>query len=159
MAPLDGKWFTGCDDLPELIAENLEVASLGQPVNAVLGPNGWDGKTVAGIRLEMSADNKSIRSGQFFIRGPLFVDDGTYQASRLWDQAAKDIIVKMKFPHGGEFDFVEGSLASDYLEGEVRKLSVERNGQPVPPTDWPKQGIKPFYGEISGVPRQNVQQK
>jgi hypothetical protein len=144
MAPLDGKWFTGCDDLPELIAENLEVASLGQPVNAVLGRNGWDGKTVAGIGLELSADNKSIRSGQFFIRGPLSVDDGTYQASRLWDQAAKDIVVKMKFPHGGEFDFSEGSLASDYLEGEVIKLAVERNGQPVPPADWPKLGIKPY---------------
>jgi hypothetical protein len=144
MAQLDGKWFTGCDDLPKLIAENLEVASLGQPVNAVLGRNGWDGKTVAGVGLELSAENKSIRSGQFFIRGPLSVDDGTYQASRLWDQAAKDIMVKMKFPHGGKFDFAEGSLASDYLEGEVIKLSVERNGQSVPPADWPKLGIKPF---------------
>jgi hypothetical protein len=53
MAPLDGKWFTGCDDLPDLLAENLEVASLGQPVNAVLGRNGWEGKTVAGIGLEL----------------------------------------------------------------------------------------------------------
>jgi hypothetical protein len=28
-AELDGKWFTGDDDLPEFIAENLEVLSLG----------------------------------------------------------------------------------------------------------------------------------
>jgi hypothetical protein len=62
MAPLDGKWFSGMDELPELIAENLEVNSLGHPVNAVLSRNGWDGKTVAGIGLELSNDNRSIRS-------------------------------------------------------------------------------------------------
>jgi hypothetical protein len=49
MAPLDKKWFTGEDELPELIAENLEVTSLDRPLNSALGRNGWDGKIAAGI--------------------------------------------------------------------------------------------------------------
>jgi hypothetical protein len=144
MAPLDNKWFTGADELPELIAENLEVASLGNPVNAVLGRNGWDGAPVAGIGLELSNDNRQVRGGQFFIRGPLSVEEGSYQASKLWEGAAKDVSVSIKFPHGGEFDFSEGSLASEYMVGESVKLAIEKNGQPVPPAEWARLGIKPF---------------
>jgi 5-hydroxyisourate hydrolase-like protein (transthyretin family) len=135
MAPLDARWFSGSEDLPELIAENLEVAGLGQPVNAVLGKNGWDGKPAAGVGLELSNDNRSVKSGQFFLRGPLSDEDGTFQASRLWEQAARDIGVRMKFPSGDEFDFSEGSLASEYLDGENVEIAVERNGQPVPPAE------------------------
>jgi hypothetical protein len=137
MAPLDGKWFVNPEDLPELIAENLEVAGLGQPVNAVLGRNGWDGKAVAGVGLELSNDNRPVRSGQFFIRGPLSVDNGAFQANRLWEQGAKDATVTFLFPHGGELDFSEGSLASDYLASDEVKLEVEKNGQRVPPAEWP----------------------
>jgi hypothetical protein len=144
MAPLDGKWFSGIDELPESIAENLGVNSLGHPVNAVLGRNGWDGKTVAGIGLELSNDNRSIRSGQFYVRGPLSVDDGSYQASKLWETAPKDISITVQFPHGGEFNFSEGSLASDYLEGDAVKMSAERNGQVIPAAEWARLGMKPF---------------
>jgi hypothetical protein len=119
MAPLDAKWFSGCEDLPELIAKNLEVASLGQPVNAVFGKNGWDGKAVAGVGLELSSDNRTVRNGRFFIRGPLSIDDGTYQVNRLWEQAARDIAVKVKFPTGGEFDFSAESLASEFWKGKL----------------------------------------
>jgi hypothetical protein len=144
MAPLDGKWFQNPEDLPELIAENLEVASLGSPVNSVLGRNGWDGTTVAGVGLELANDNRSVKSGQFYIRGPLSKDNGNYQANRLWEQGAKDANVTIQFPHGGEFDFSEGSLASDYLPGEAVKITIERDGQIVNPADWAKLGIKEF---------------
>jgi hypothetical protein len=66
MAPLDGKWFSNPEELPELIAENLETASLGHPVNSVLGRNGWDGKTVAGVGLELNNDNRSVKCGHLF---------------------------------------------------------------------------------------------
>jgi hypothetical protein len=69
MAPLDKKWFAGDDELPELIAETLEVTSLDRPLNSALGRNGWDGKIAAGIGLELSSDNRSVKGGQFFIRG------------------------------------------------------------------------------------------
>jgi hypothetical protein len=143
-AELDNRWFTGDDDLPEFIAENLEVLSLGRPLNAVLGKNGWDGKTAAGIGLELANDNKSIRGGQFFIRGPLSAEPGTIVASKLWERAAKDISVTFTFPHGGEFEFASGALASDYLEGDAVKITVERADQRVQEASWQQVGITPF---------------
>jgi hypothetical protein len=144
MAPLEARWFAGPDELPEIIAENLEVVSLGRPINAVLGRNGWDGKAVAGVGLELASDNKSVKQGQFFLRGPLSEEPGTYQASRLWEKGAKDVTVTMQFPHGGEFDFQGGALASAYLSGDEVKMSLEKNGQQVPVAEWPRLGVKPF---------------
>jgi hypothetical protein len=144
MAPLDGKWFSGKADLPTVIAENLVTASLGQPVNATLGKNGWDGKTVAGIGLQLSSDNKSVQNGQFFMRGQLCEEIAEIQASKLWAKAAKDAVVKIRFPHGGEFDFSDGALASEYIDGEDVKITVERDGQAVPREEWPRLGVKQF---------------
>jgi hypothetical protein len=143
-AELNKKWFTGNDDLPEIIAENLEVISLGRQLNAILGKNGWDGKAAAGIGLELSNDNKSVKSGQFFLRGPLSAEPGQIQASKLWERATQDALVTFRFPHGGEFDFSNGTLASEYLEGEAVKISVERDKQVVAQEDWQKIGITKF---------------
>jgi hypothetical protein len=71
MAPLDGKWFSGKADLPLVIVENLVTASLGQSANATLGRNGWDGKVMAGIGLELGSDNRTVKYSQFFMRGQL----------------------------------------------------------------------------------------
>jgi hypothetical protein len=144
MAPLDGKWFSGRADLPLVIIENLVTTSLGQPANATLGRNGWDGKLVAGVGLELSNDNRTVRAGQFFIRGQLSEDQGEIQASKLWSKAAKDALVKFRFPHGGEFDFSGGTLASDYMDGESAKITIERDGQQVPREEWARIGITPF---------------
>jgi hypothetical protein len=78
------------------------------------------------------------------VRGPLSVDDGSYQASKLWETAPKDISITVQFPHGGEFNFSEGSHASDYLEGDAVKMSAERNGQVIPAAEWARLGMKPF---------------
>jgi hypothetical protein len=143
-AELNKKWFTGADELPEMVAENLEVPGFGRPLNAALGKNGWDGKAAAGIGLELSSDNRAVKSGQFFIRGPLSAEPGQLQAGKLWERAAKDLLVTFSFPHGGEFDFSDGSLASDYLEGDSVKLTVERAEQRVPQAEWLQNGITPF---------------
>jgi hypothetical protein len=116
MEPLDKKWFEGGVDLPSVVTDNLLVASLGQPVNATLGRNGWDGRTVAGVGLELSADNLHVSRGQFYMRGNLSQERGIFQANKLWDKASKDISVTVFFPTAGEFDFANGSLASEYLE-------------------------------------------
>jgi hypothetical protein len=85
---LNKKWFGGQDDLPEVIAENLEVISFGRPLNSVLGKNGWDGKAAAGVGLELS-DNKAVKCGQFFLRGPLSIEPGQIQASKLWERTRR----------------------------------------------------------------------
>ena len=43
MAPLDEKWFGNPRDLVVAEALELEAASLGYPVQGMLGKNGWDG--------------------------------------------------------------------------------------------------------------------
>jgi hypothetical protein len=141
---LNKKWFAGENDLPGVIAENLEALSLGRPLNAILGKNGWDGKTAAGVGLELSNDNRSVKGGQFFVRGPLSTEPGTIVASKLWERAAKDASVTFNFPHGGEFTFDNGSLASEYLDGQAVKISIERAEQQVPEGEWQQIGITPF---------------
>jgi hypothetical protein len=127
-----------------MVAENLEVLGFGRPLNAVLGKNGWDGKAAAGIGLELSGDNRAVRAGQFFLRGPLSVEPGQIQACKLWEQAAKDLLVTFNFPHGGEFDFSGGSLASEYLDGDSVKIFVQKGEQRIQPGDWQQAGITPF---------------
>ena len=48
MPPLDDKWFGNQRDLVVAEVLELEAASLGYPVQAVLGKNGWDGTLVVG---------------------------------------------------------------------------------------------------------------
>jgi hypothetical protein len=144
MPSLDKKWFQGGGDLPAVITDNLLVASLGHPVNAVLGRNGWDGRTVAGVGLELSPDNSEVLRGQFYMRGHLSVENGEFQANKLWERASKDVLVTMQFPQAAEFDFTNGSLASDYLSSEAVKIRCSREGQEIPESDWPKFGIKQF---------------
>jgi hypothetical protein len=127
-----------------VITDNLLVASLGQPVNAVLGRNGWDSRTVAGVGLELSPDNSQVLRGQFYMRGHLSVEHGEFQANKLWEQASKDVLVTMHFPQAAEFDFTNESLASDYLSSDVVKINCSREGQEIPESDWPKFGIKQF---------------
>jgi hypothetical protein len=144
MAPLDKKWFQGSGDLPAVITDNLLVASLGHPVNAILGRNGWDGRTVAGVGIELSQDNTQVIRGQYFMRGNLSAEPGEYQANKLWERASKDITVKIQFPTAAEFDFANGSLASEYLEADAVKMSCYRDEQEISETDWPKFGIKQY---------------
>jgi hypothetical protein len=144
MAPLDKKWFEGGGNLPSIVTDNLLVASLGQPVNATLGRNGWDGRTVAGVGLELSADNMHVSRGQFYMRGNLSQQPGTFQANKLWEKASKDISVTMFFPTGADFDFSNGSLASEYLESDAVKIQCEKDGQQLAAAEWPRYGIKQF---------------
>ena len=144
MAPLSGPWFTNSEDMPELLAENLEAASLGYPVNSVLGKNGWDGRTVAAVGLELSPDNRQVRRGQLIMRGPLSAEPAVIQASKLWEKGDKDVTVNLFFPQAAEFDFVAGTLASEYLTSDGIKMVCAKNGQPMLPTDWARHGIGNF---------------
>ena len=140
MAPLSGSWFTNSEDMPELLAENLKAASLGYPVNSVLGKNGWDGRTIAAVGLELSPDNRQVRRGQLIMRGPLSAEPAVIQASKLWEKGDKDVTVNLFFPQAAEFDFAAGTLASEYLTSDGIKMVCAKNGQPVLPTDWARHG-------------------
>ena len=144
MAPIDSRWFSGTDILPELFAENLAVASFGYPVNSTLGKNGWDGKTVVAVGLELSPDNRQVRRGQILMRGHLSKDPAIVQAAKLWDRADKDVTVTLPFPQAAEFDFSGGTMASDYLTSGGIRIQCARNGQEIQQSDWAGCGIGAF---------------
>jgi hypothetical protein len=140
-ADLDKKWFDGNSDITIRLGESLETVSFGRPLNATLGKNGWDGNMVAGVGLELSSDNGAVKAGQFFVRGPLSTEPGTLMANKLWERAAQDIQVTFTFPHGGEFQFDSGTLASEYLEGDSGKIAIERGEQQKNGDGW---ALRPF---------------
>lgn len=144
MANLDDRWFAGSDDLPEIIAESLEAASLGQPLEEVLKKQGWKGAPVAGVGLELAPDNRKVLRGQFYLRGRLSSDPVIVQASKLWEKTAKDITAHFTLPEGGAFDFAGGTLASEYLSSENVPLACAKGQQVLLPTDWPACGIQDF---------------
>ena len=99
-------------------------------MNSVLGKNGWDGRTVAAVGLELSPDNRQVRRGQLIMRGPLSAEPAVIQASKLWEKGDKDVTVNLFFPQAAEFDFVAGTLASEYLTSDGIKMVCAKNGQP-----------------------------
>ena len=144
MPPLDNRWFAGDENLPELFAENLEVASFGYPVAHTLGKNGWDGKLAASIGLELSPDNLSVTRGQLIMRGKLSDEPAVIQACKLWEAADKEAVVSLTLPHAAEFDFAGGKMHSEYLTSEGIKMAVAKGDRPILPTDWPAFGIQNF---------------
>jgi len=144
MAPLEGRWFEGGGGIPVPITTNLVVASFGYPVAATLGQNGWDGKLMAGIGLELAPDNSSVTRGQVIMRGSLYTDTATIQASKLWETADKEVLVDITFPNAAEFDFAAGRMHNEYLTSEGIRVVASKEGRPILPTDWGKFGIKHF---------------
>ena len=95
---MDAKWFGNQRDLVIAEALELEAASLGYPVQGVLGKHGWDGTLVVGFGLELTNDNENVRRGQVIMRGPLSREPAQIQASKLWEKAGKDVMVTITFP-------------------------------------------------------------
>ena len=144
MAPLEPRWFTGEEGVPELFAENLEVASFGYPVAAVLGKNGWDGELVVSVGLELSPDNRRVARGQVVMRGALSKEPAILQAHKLWETADKEVAAHITFPQAAEFDFANGTLTSEYLTSAGIKVVISKNDQVVMPTDWKAHGVGNF---------------
>jgi hypothetical protein len=69
MPTLAKKFFKATGELPLEYAARLETAGLGLPIHQTLIDQGWTGKLVAGVGLELSPDNKQVRRGEFFLRG------------------------------------------------------------------------------------------
>ena len=141
MAPLDSKWFGNQRDLVIAEALELEAASLGYPVQGVLGKHGWDGTLVVGFGLELTSDNENVRRGQIIMRGPLSAEPAQIQASKLWEKAGKDVLVTITFPQAAEFDFAAGTMASEYLAGECVKIVCSKEDRVILPADWATHGI------------------
>ena len=144
MTVLDARWFTGNGDMPEVLAEELETASFGYPTNAVLGKNGWDGESMVGVGLELSPDNRKVNRGQIIVRGKLSKEPSTFQATKLWDSASKELAVSITVPSGAEFDFAGGTMASEYLTSEGVKVVCSKGEQVILPTEWANNGVGEF---------------
>ena len=142
--PLEPQWFVGEEDIPKLLAENLEVANFDYPVAGVLAKNGWDGELAACVGLKLTNDNRRIKKGQLIMRGHLSKVPAIIQASKLWDTADKEVAVHIICPQAVEFDFSNGSMTSEFLTGEGIKVLYSKNNQAILPTELAAHGIQNF---------------
>jgi hypothetical protein len=145
MPDLSEKWFSGNGTIPANLISQIEIASLGLPVNRVLQNLGWDGsKAVACLGFELSPDNKHVARAQFLLRGPLSEDQVSVSAVKIWPGAAKEVTLHINVPEGGNFHFNAGTLASDFIACEDVKFRFEKNGRPLLPAEWPAHNVGEF---------------
>ena len=71
---------------------------------------------IAGIKLRVSVDGQRIDNGQFFLRGVLNEEKITVQTAKLWAKANKEVTMTLKIPAGEKFNFMSGTLASEYMD-------------------------------------------
>jgi len=140
MPPLHKKWFKNEGDINAAMAKAILANDL-VGVNAVLGKFGWQGARGAGIAIELTPDNKRAARAQFFLHGVLTEDTATVAASKIWEKADRAATVSITIPPGQEFSFVNGSLASEYVQQEAFKFSCRKNDSVILPTDYQAHGI------------------
>jgi len=140
MPPLHKKWFRQESDIDLDLAKTVAARDI-TAVHTVLNRINWHGERGAGVAVELSADNRHVARAQFFMRGVLSAQPGTFAASKMWERADKAVNVSITFPSGDAFNFSNGSLASDYVPGEAVKIACSKNGEVVLPTDYAAHGI------------------
>jgi hypothetical protein len=145
MPLLDAKWFRGDGSLNPVLANKLEIASLGAPVANTLSNLGWDGvNPVATIGLELSPDNRHVQRAQLVIRGQLAADPIVRSAATIWPKVGKDVTLRIDVPDASRFQFASGGTASNYLACEEAKFRFLKGDQPVLPADWADIGVTEF---------------
>ena len=138
MVPLDAKWFGNQRDLVIAEALELEAASLGYPVQGVLGKHGWDGTLVVGFGLELTNDNAKCQEGPGHHERAAVKGTSLDPGKQAMGEGRKKTIT---FQQAAEFDFAAGTMASEYLGGECVKIVCSREDQVILPADWATHGI------------------
>lgn len=136
MVILDEANFRGTGELPPNRVHKLITKSMNQDLLNTLTGLGWEGQLMASIVLGVSNDGKRVDHGEFFMRGRMSEDTIVVEASKIWEGASKDVLLRFAPLEAGLFSFANGSLQSDYLPGDAVKFSVSRNGQVVLPAEW-----------------------
>jgi len=144
MPELDNKFFQGSGEMPPDILENLFVNSPSQIDLEAARQLGWDEKLAGSIILHLSEDGARARRGTFNIMGELAEQPITMAASKIWEKAGKDVNITVTMPRAESFSFLDGGLASDYLDHDQVEYVVSRGSVPIMPTHHQRNGVLGF---------------
>ena len=135
MPTLDGKYFTGENDLQPEVRDRLLVGGFNDELFPALTRHGWEGQLVACVGLTISADGSAVSAARFMLQGALSPNPVSFKANLLW-RAAADVTLSITLPAGQLFSFAGGTLCSDYVDSSAVRFNVAKGQEPVMPGDY-----------------------
>ena len=144
MPELDGKFFQGNNPIPPDVIEKLFTNSPTQLDPATASQLGWEGQLIGAITIQLSEDGSLARRGVFNMLGKLADEPVTIPASKLWEKASRDITLTLTLPTADSFSFLDGGLASDYMDHDEVTYAISRGHTPVLPAQFDAHKIGEF---------------
>jgi len=141
MPVLDQRFFQGDERIPPDILSKLYVDSPSRVQPAVANRLGWDGKLAGTVILELAEGGATVRRGFFSLLGPLADQPVVIPAYKIWAGAARDITVTITLPPAEAFSFLDGTLASDYMDQDEINFVVSKGHTPILPTHYRRNHI------------------
>ena len=142
-----GQGFDGKDQLEFIDIQDWVVSGWGEASKATLDDFEWDGDAVVWVGITLSPDNGKIVEGKMFLQGELLKSAKEIRATKLWDQADKDLRLSYTFEDSSIFTFNAGSMAGDYIDcSNLSWQVVERgnNTNPLEVGEYIEKGIEEF---------------
>lgn len=138
---LDQRFFQGDDRIPPDIVNKLYVDSPTRILPTVANRLGWDGQLAGAVILQLAEDGTTIRRGFFSLMGQLAEEPIVLPATKIWAGAKRDTTVTITLPPAEAFSFLDGTLASDYMDESEIQFVVARGHTPVLPTHYRRNNI------------------
>ena len=144
MPTLNKTRFKGGGDLPTERITTLCTRSDSDSVKTTLTKLGWEGNIIAGVTLRVSTDGSKVDNGQFFLAGNLVSQNIVIQTAKLWAKANKEVTLSLKIPNGDKFNFMSGTLASEYKDQGDLEFSYSSSAGALEPDKWEENGLCRF---------------
>ena len=128
---ITGSGFKHPRDLTLKEVKRLEVSSFNRVTDSILPGLGWKGGLYGLIGLQLTNDNRSITTGNFFMVGQLFQDSDTkvFQAAKFWaGPDTADIDLHISVPSAEIFTF-KSSMVSDLIDSREVSHAFFRGSQ------------------------------
>jgi len=130
------KWFKQMEELSTDLAKKLSTSSFGIGSLDTLESQGWGGKSVAVIGLELTPNNSRVKRSQFLLLGALSREPVGLAANKLFLDADPAITMTITIPESTAFRFNGGTMSSDLLPCESFKHFFAKAGTIIFPTNW-----------------------
>ena len=139
MTNLSEKFFTGDSELTN--SDQLLTDGSGKSVTETLTALGWEGQLISAVILETAVDGESVTGSEFVVRGCISKEAIIVQASKIWTNCGKEVMIIVKVPTGEEFKFSGGSLASNYVDEKDLTFSISKAGAVIEEENWEAAGV------------------
>jgi hypothetical protein len=141
MPELDTRFFQGDDHIPPDVIGKLFVDSPSRVRPSVSEQLGWDGKLAGTVILQLAEDGATVRRGFFSLIGKLAEEPITIPASKIWAGVGREATVTITLPPAEAFSFLDGTLASDYMDQSEIEFVVAKGRTPILPTHYRRNNV------------------